>query len=181
MDRETFGGSDGGQRDAYGQRVSSKYVYEKARNAFVLFYDRVPAPKGARSSATGAGAGAGAGSGSGAGASSTSLSVRNAQSKNRGVIPDKIFKAIWESNLEHWFETNIFDVEYFNFVRRVVEASGATTPVTEYPLTLRTEADALAAGGPGMQAIQLGTSFVLQVHRQELAVRGASCVTASLC
>ena len=111
IEAECFGGS-------FSNGVASG-SFERSRNAFVLFYDRVPSKRPAANTADPPAASAGAGGGDlttlkggiRAGVVAAKMlaahRARRAATVNRGVIPTDIFSEIWKQNREHWLRRNV--------------------------------------------------------------------------
>ena len=176
IERECFGGAE-----TYGGVAST---YQRSRNAFVLFYDRVPSrlstsegkqgdaateaasedadSKVVETPASTVSVHAGIRAGHVASKMLAAHRARKAMLDNRGLIPPSIFEEIWQENMEFWHRKNIFDVGYFDFIKSL--ASMPDTPaITDYPEGgVATEAQAVELGGPGMTVVSLATAFVLE-------------------
>lgn len=171
LERECFGGEE-----TYGGTYSSGTTYQRSRNAFVLFYDRVPSRLNASESTEVAGEGAGSastevakptniGAGIRAGVVASKMLMhhraRKAMLANRGLIPPDIFKEIWGDNMEFWHKKNVFDPNYFNFIKELSAVPQLAD--VEYPDDgIHSEEEANAKGGPAMQVVNLATAFVLE-------------------
>ena len=153
IERETFGGPE---TYTYGGRTTTGN-YMRSRNAFVLFYDRVPAKRAGSAAITDR-----ANASEATDRMVLAQRARKAILANRALVPPTIFDEIWQDNMEFWHRRNIFNHAYFNFVKELVSVPDCA-PVTEYPDGgVTSEAEAIAVGGPAMTVVTLATAFVLE-------------------
>jgi len=158
------------EREAFGGVETYKYAYTGltqqqaiTRNAFVLFYDRVP--KGAVPEA--AAAAAEPTLPDAADLSLKLLARHRAKASHApsAPIPPEIYEAITADNIGFWRERNIYDKTYFSFLSTLLQydpAAPSTAEPVPYPsLPVTSLEDASAQGGPSFRVIRLSTLFVL--------------------
>jgi len=166
------------EREAFGGVETYKYAYTGVtqqhsitRNAFILFYDRVPkeavaaAPEAPligtesafRTELVAA-----------AELADKLLKAHRAKAVQQAVranIPPAIYEAITSDNIGFWRERNIYDKTYFAFLSNLLQGElggPALGDAVGYPATPAASHTALAeAGGPSFRVVRLATLFVI--------------------
>lgn len=129
LEDECFGGEEIRRRQYYSSAMSARanqvsrggqdhMMMEKYRNAYLLFYDRVKKTNASDEKE----------------AKEQSVEAKEEQekkeeeiikkaiqaSREKAELPPAIFDRIWEENVTYWRDKNVFDVDYFEFLHKVV-------------------------------------------------------------
>ena len=130
------------------QQQPQSSVFEKYRNGYLVFYDRVKRPVDVKKANQAIAAQFAAASAGGAlsvqpnpalkgkgpiarSSSSFFLSALNGHSKvvrSLARLPDSMYRMIWKQNLAYWRDKAVFDRGYFDFVYKLVQEAASKDP-----------------------------------------------------
>ena len=161
--RGTHANKDGAQQ----QQQQQATVWERYRNAYILFYDRVRKPVdikkanqaiAAQLSAAPVVAAPPAVRGRGPLAKSSSssfLSALNGSSKvvrSLARVPSAMYEMIWKQNMAHWRDRAVYDGGYFSFLYKLIVDAASKEPKRRFS-TPRTSSAAAAGSADSLDAV----------------------------